>query len=150
MSKRENYEKWCSNLNFYVRNEGSESEKKLATLLTFLSENCRGVGDIKAYPGMIEVNSLIRGNDRDGTITIKKDGGYFFHGNMHFKGIVPEHDYTFDIYVPQIDPVTEKTNKGYFVWDNFLKALYDLFSKGDSNRIDRLFNEEILEIRKVK
>ena len=99
---------------------------------------------------MIEVNSLIRGNDRDGTIIIKKDGGYFFHGNMHFKGIVPEHDYTFDIYVPQVDPVTEKTNKGYYVWDNFLKALYDLFSKGDSNRIDRLFNEEILEIRKVK
>lgn len=135
MSKRENYEKWCSNLNFYVRNEGSESERELATLLTFLSENCKGVGDINVYPGMIEVDSLIRGDTRKGTITIKEDRGYYFHGNMFYKGGMPSHDYTFDVYIPKIDPITQKVNQGYYVWDSFLKSLYDFLIKGDNNGI---------------
>lgn len=129
MSKRDHYQNWCSNLTTHVLNHGSSSEKELATLLTILDENTKGVGDIKVYPGMIEVDCLTRGDSRRGTITIEEDKGYYFHGNMSYRGSMPSHDYTLDVYIPQVDPITQKVNKGYYIWDSFLKSLYDLLNK---------------------
>ena len=51
---------------------------------------------------------------------------------MSFKGGLPSHDYTFDVYIPMVDPITQKVNKGYYIWDSFLKSLYDLLNKETS------------------